>query len=232
MENDHWLGCCRETMVQNTLSAYWCHCDIWDLNGQHLHIAHVQHYYVRVDIDWPNHMFSMSFDWKHYVQNVSNHHHVSLRNRFIILIDWLIESLSLLSHTLCDEPEHIICVCIFSSCLINDGKQIGFNCQVMQCSLHLTLHQQYEKRVSKLSFWMFINVNEINDNRTYWFATNHLLIQMASINRVITEMYFLMHSNNFHYFSEIFTFISCQWISRWSFKFANCLPANKMNSFE
>lgn len=92
MGNNHWLvATVRDNGTKYTIGVLDVIVHISDLNEQHLHIAHVQHYYVRVDIDWPNHMFLMSFDWKHYVHNVSNHHHVSLRNRFIILIDRLID---------------------------------------------------------------------------------------------------------------------------------------------
>lgn len=48
-----------------------------------------------LSFNWLDDTLLMGLRWKHYVEDVSNHHHVQLYNRFIILSDWLIESLNL-----------------------------------------------------------------------------------------------------------------------------------------
>lgn len=58
--------------------------------------------------------------WKHYVDNVSNHHHVYIHNRFIILIDWLIERVAMLC----------VCVCHARTLDWADHLRMHVSCQI------------------------------------------------------------------------------------------------------
>lgn len=76
--------------------------------------------------------------WKHYVDNVSNHHHVHIHNRFIILIDWLIERVAMLC----------VCVCV-SRAYIRLSTSFAYACVMSNLvSRSIAFHRTWLVRLS------------------------------------------------------------------------------------